>query len=174
MAAGIQKRYADANVAPPRLLYTDRDCCSAGDQSRFQRLFGEWPNLEVRLDIWHFMRRMAFGCTSESHPLFSPFLKQLSNCIFEWDSQDDLCSAICEELQGKGVQCPSNEAVVKAIKKEELGKYCRRKTRGVEATTKAIEDLILAFTALLVVLIQQVFLFLKKTWQILIRNKNDT
>lgn len=88
MADGIVSRYKAASVADPILLYTDRDCCSYQGASKFQALFNEWPNLLIRLDIWHFMRRIAFGCTSEQHPLYSVFMSNLSQCIFEWDKED--------------------------------------------------------------------------------------
>ena len=44
--------------------------------------------MQVRLDIWHFMRRLARGCSTESHPLYGVFMAKLSSCIFEWDSED--------------------------------------------------------------------------------------
>ena len=53
-----------------------------------QTLFYKWTNIQVRLDIWHFMRRLARGCSSESHPLYGTLMAKLSSCIFEWDSQD--------------------------------------------------------------------------------------
>ena len=62
MAEGLVKRYATAGEAAPLILYTDRDCCGCQDQSRFNALFSSWPNMVVRLDIFHFMRRLAAGC----------------------------------------------------------------------------------------------------------------
>ena len=53
-----------------------------------QALFSRWEGLEVRLDVWHFMRRLARGCTSESHPLYATWMSKLSACIFEWDRSD--------------------------------------------------------------------------------------
>ncbi|XP_057300249.1 uncharacterized protein LOC130630686 [Hydractinia symbiolongicarpus] len=78
MADGIVDRYAKANVTPPIILYTDRDCCCYNGPSKFNVLFSAWPNLTVKLDIWHFMRRISFGCTSESHPLYGVFMAKLS------------------------------------------------------------------------------------------------
>ena len=112
MADGIQKRYRDARVKPPKILYTDRDCCSLGEKSRFQRLFLSWSELKVILDIWHFMRRIASGCMSESHPLYGPFMSQLSNCIFEWDEGD---YNLLYKAKKQGVLDPSEVAVKKAI-----------------------------------------------------------
>ena len=40
------------------------------------------------MDIWHFMRGIARGCTAESHPLYGVFMSHLSEAIFEWDKND--------------------------------------------------------------------------------------
>ena len=88
LADGLMQRFQAGNVAPSIILYTDRDCCSDSGDSKFNRLFNQWPSLKVRLDIWHYIRRIAVGCTSESHPLYGIFLTQLSGCIFEWDDDD--------------------------------------------------------------------------------------
>eukprot|EP00057_Strongylocentrotus_purpuratus_P007491 XP_011661965.1 PREDICTED: uncharacterized protein LOC105437258 [Strongylocentrotus purpuratus] len=37
----------------------------------------------VRLDIFHFMRRLVAGLTTEHHPLSGTFLSKLSSCVFE-------------------------------------------------------------------------------------------
>ena len=50
-----------------------------------QKLFFKWGSIQVRLDVW---RRLARGCTSESHPLYGTFMAKLSSCIFEWDTDD--------------------------------------------------------------------------------------
>ena len=55
------------------------------------------------------MRRLARGCSSESHPLYATFMGKISNCIFEWDPSDVdvLRAAKREELVQEGVQRPS-------------------------------------------------------------------
>ena len=69
LAAGLVSRYHRAGQQDPAVLYTNRDCCwLGGGRSRLQELFAEWPQLVVRLDAWHFMRRFAPGVTSPSHP----------------------------------------------------------------------------------------------------------
>ena len=52
MANGLMRRYSEAGVAPPEVLYVDRDCCSA---SKTKDLFSLWEKLVARLDIWYFM-----------------------------------------------------------------------------------------------------------------------
>jgi hypothetical protein len=127
MADGLINRFSRAGVTPPVLLYTDRECCSTQEGgSKLQLLFSAWENLLVRLDIFHFMRRLAVGVTSESHPLYSVFMASLSRCIFEWDQQDleSLYAAKKSELVGNGVKNPSSEAVRSAVGKKELAQHC--------------------------------------------------
>ena len=49
-------------------------------------------------------------------------------------------------LQVQGVSQPLMNAIEKAITKHEMAKHCCRRMRGVEDTTKAIEELMLQFT----------------------------
>lgn len=144
MADGLEKRYAGAGVEAPQILYTDRDCCCSEEgQSKFKSLFSSWPNMVVRLDIFHIMRRLAAGCNSESHPLYGVFMGSLARCIFEWDADDLalLYSAKRGELEMAGVTNPSEEVITKAVTKEEMARHCRRWTRGVEETSRLIESL---------------------------------
>ena len=53
MVNGLTRRYSKAGVLPPKILYIDRDCCSA---TKSKDLFSLCDNLVVRLDIWHLMR----------------------------------------------------------------------------------------------------------------------
>ena len=148
LAVGLMERYDRAGQQQPQLVYTDRDCCSQHGPSKYQLLFFRWDGLQVRLDVWHFMRRLAGGCTSEAHPLYGTFMAQLSNCIFEWDFDDFnvLMSAKRGELIQAGVPDPSESAVKKAITRGELAKHCRRRTRGAENTVEMIEALLLALS----------------------------
>ncbi len=83
MAADLIRRYSDADVAPPQLLYVDYECCREGTgQTKLKQRFGGWPDLVVKLDIYHFMRRLASGCTKDAHPLYPIFMSRLSSCIF--------------------------------------------------------------------------------------------
>ena len=148
LADGLINRYSRAGQPPPVLLYTDRDCCCTNGPSKYQILFQKWDGIRVRLDIWHYIRRLAGGCSTESHPLYGTFMAGLSACIFEWDSGDYqlLMQAKRAELIAAGIPNPSGDAVKKAIKKEELARHCRRKTRGVEQTMELIEELLLSLS----------------------------
>ncbi|KAF1374347.1 hypothetical protein PFLUV_G00228130 [Perca fluviatilis] len=144
MVAGVMERYRQAAIAPPVLLYVDCGCCISEGSSKLQTRFGEWPDLHIRLDIWHFMRRLAVGCTTDAHPLYPTFMGCLSACIFEWDAGDLslLRRAKKEQLRQEGVPALSDPAVDARITKNELSQYCRRRTRGEEATISLIERLL--------------------------------
>lgn len=100
----------------------------------------------MRLDVWHFMRRLAVGCTSSSHPLYATFMRKLSLCIFKWDPKDteELKEAKRRELVKAGIANPSQSAVTKALTRAEMARHCRRTTRGTEETTKLLESLLLS------------------------------
>ncbi|KAJ8404578.1 hypothetical protein AAFF_G00334410 [Aldrovandia affinis] len=129
------KKYSQTAVAPPVLLYMD--CVEMG-VNKLQARFGEWTDLNIRLDIWHFMRWLAAGCTTDTHPLYPTFMGCLSACIFEWDPHDValLCQAEKEELRQEGVPLISDVLVDKCITKKELALYCRWRTCGEESTTR--------------------------------------
>ena len=144
LTVGIVKRYREANEPPPQLLYADSNCCSEeGRLSKYRVLFAEWKDLIIKLDIFHFIMRIELGISSESHPLYGTFMQRLSACIFEWDRHDYrlLLTAKKEELAAKGVPSPSDKTAASNISKKELAKHCRRRTRGVEVTTKKLDEL---------------------------------
>ena len=82
MASGVMERYRQAAVPPSVLLYMDCGCCVNEGASKLQTRFAEWPDLHIRLDIWHFMRRLSVGCTTDAHTLYPTFMGCLSACIF--------------------------------------------------------------------------------------------
>ncbi len=127
MAAGLMKRYFDAGVPPPKVLYENQDCC-AGGAVKERDLSSKWSELSISLDIWHFMPQFAIGCTTESHPLYGMFLGCLSQCIFKWSKEDlqMFKRAKCCELKKSGITNPSYEDVIRRITKE-LATHCPRK-----------------------------------------------
>ncbi len=133
MCSGLVERYNRAGEAPPKVLYVDRDCCSATGKGKAAALFAEWDQLAVRLDVWHFMRRFAVGVTTDCHPLYSVFMKNLSACIFEWDASD--VERLKEAKRSSGCQPTSKE----------LARHCRRRTRGAQETKQLIEKLLRDF-----------------------------
>ena len=147
MAAGLMRRYRDAGVAQPRVLYVDRDCCSSHGGSKAAAAFQEWDKLVVRLDIWHLMRRYASGVTTESHQLYKPFLQQLSASIFLWDPEDTarLLNAKRRTLEAQGMTFSSDAGVWRHVSRREMALHCRRRTRGAAATERLTDDLLQTF-----------------------------
>jgi len=145
MATGLVNRYQQSSQPPPVLLYVDRDCCSAATR----RLFQPWQDLHIRLDIWHFMRRFASCCTTESHPMYGLFMSKLSACIFQWDSEDvaALHHAKSAELAEKSASGFTDADLQRKVSRKELALHCRRTTRGTEETTRLLEELITCFAS---------------------------
>ena len=132
------------------MLYTDRDCCIQGGRpSKYQQLFSSWEGLQVRLDIWHYMRRITGAVTSESHPLYGLFMSRLSSLIFEWDAGDlqRLIEAKKAKLMRAGVPNPEDTAARKASSRRKLARHCRRRTRGLAQTIESIEALLFSFSS---------------------------
>lgn len=145
MTTGLMKRFQDAKMSPPKVSYVDRDCCS----SKLRTMFHEWGDTALRLDVWHFMRRFAAGCSSESHALYPTFMSRLSGCVFKWDSEDlqRLYAAKQSELHAKGVWSVRKEDVSLHVTKKELALHCKRRTRGIPETTRLIKELIDVFAS---------------------------
>ena len=80
---------------------------------------------QVRLKVWHFMRRLARGCTSESHPLCMAPLGVHSLPTYLNDFEN-LVSAKRAKLVQVGVSEPAPSSIRKAISKEELVNHCKR------------------------------------------------
>ncbi|MEQ2213555.1 hypothetical protein XENOCAPTIV_016867 [Xenoophorus captivus] len=138
MAKGLQKRYKQARRSPPEVLYVDRDCCRAeGNSGAAAALFASWPLLEVRLDIWHFIRRLTAGVTAESHPLYPDFMRRISASIFEWDPED-----VSRLKRAKQAERSRRGAVHSA---KEMAQHCRRRTRGAQETERLLSETIQAF-----------------------------
>ncbi len=142
MCSGLMERYRRAGNPPPQVLYVDRDCCSTTGKSKVGAMFHEWDQLVIRLDPWQFMMRFTAGVTSESHPLYDPFMGRLFSCIFEWDAEDlkRLQEAKQLELrQTKDVKASSKPTA------EELVRHCRHQTREPQMTKQLIEQLLKDF-----------------------------
>ncbi|XP_073667611.1 uncharacterized protein [Paramisgurnus dabryanus] len=144
MIDGLVKRYQQAGVDPPAVLYVDCGCCTEVGETKLKTRFRGWPDLLIRLDIWHFMRRIAVGCTTDAHQLYPIFMARLSACIFEWDAADVavLRRAKKELLVSQGWPVLTDEVVSKHLSKQELALHCRRRTRGEETTILLLERLL--------------------------------
>ncbi|XP_063078737.1 uncharacterized protein LOC134468795 [Engraulis encrasicolus] len=137
MAEGLVQRYREAGRAPPKVLYVDRDCCAAGAAAG---MYLEWPELVVRLDIWHLTCRFARGVSMDSHLLYGPFMSRLSFAIFEWDHADVELLTLAKRREanlGATAQIQLSNA--------ELLCHCRRRTRGAAETQRLIQEALDAF-----------------------------
>ena len=107
LADGLVRRYREAKQQPPILLYTDRDCCCATGPSKYQQLFSEWDGLIVRLDVWHFMRRIAgmYVCTCTVKP---PKRGHFGTVAFVLSSEVVLLSEVAPFLLLNPIQCVRN------------------------------------------------------------------
>lgn len=82
-----------------------RDCC---DPSPISKLFDNWCSVEnptqIRLDVFHWMRRLEAGIYTQAHPLHPIFMTKLSEAIFEINSDDldNLRKAKLSELHKDG------------------------------------------------------------------------
>ena len=141
MLVGVINRYTRAQVSSPEIIYVDQDCCRASPLQ--QVLAASAWNTTIRLDIWHFMRRIATGFTTDTHQLYSCIMRLLSNCIFHWDEQNPsfLVKSKRNELTAQHLFVKSDADIMKRLSRYELAQHCRRKTRGVAETTEIISKL---------------------------------
>lgn len=143
MFEGIQRRYEDANVNPPEVVYVDQDCCGP---NFIGKKFESWSATQVRLDIWHFMRRISSACTTESHALYPQFMRRLSGCIFYWSEEDLAALKLAKETQAmkEGVTVQGKEQ--EWLTKKELALHCRRTTRSPVEIRQQINKLLEVFS----------------------------
>ncbi|KAH3786653.1 hypothetical protein DPMN_164760 [Dreissena polymorpha] len=106
-----------------------------------------WPDLVVRLDVWHFMRRLAVGVTTDTHRLYATFMGQLSATNFQWYRTDLnlIKSAKREELIYSNIQNPSDSDIQARLDRKELSLHCRRMTRSTEVITERIQAVLELF-----------------------------
>lgn len=134
MSSGLMDRYRRAGKPPPQVLYVDWDCCLTTGKNKVEAMFHEWDQLVIRLDPWQFIMRFTAGLTSESHPLYGPFMGRLFSCIFEWDAED--LKRLQEAKQAETSKNPTAE---------ELVRHCRHQTRQPQVTKQLIEQLLKDF-----------------------------
>ncbi|XP_072293385.1 uncharacterized protein [Eucyclogobius newberryi] len=146
MVAGLIRRYRQAGVNPPLALYVDCGCCVEAGTTKLQARFSGWPNTAIRLDIWHFMRRLAQACSTNAHQLYPQFMSRLSSCIFEWDAADLalLMHAKRQQLLLAGHPYKSDAEIKNLLSVDELASHCKRRTRRESCTLELLEKLLQA------------------------------
>ncbi|KAH3848165.1 hypothetical protein DPMN_090522 [Dreissena polymorpha] len=125
MLGGIIKRYTDAEMSPPSIVYVDRDCC--GTTPLRQALTKAGWKTHIRLDVWHFMRGISTGCTTDSHRLYATFMGLLSNALFQWDHDDldHLKKAKAGELKHQLINCKTDNEIMSRLRRPEMALHCR-------------------------------------------------
>ncbi|XP_043228355.1 uncharacterized protein LOC122384727 [Amphibalanus amphitrite] len=147
MGRSLVMRYRDATMGLPRLLYVDTGCCGGSENTPAApalRWFPGWESVPVRLDAEHFMLRMAAGVTTKRHQLYGRLVSGLADAIFETDPADmkALVRAKRHELRARGLVNVTDEMARQAVTEAERQRHCRRRTRGVDVTTRAIDELL--------------------------------
>ena len=140
------KRHLDAGVYPSTVLYVDRDS-RRGIAVETKRLLSQWSEMEISLDIWHFMRCIAVGCTTQSQPKYAIFLGRLFHCTFVWSQEDlkPLIPATHCKVTTNGVKDPSEEDFIKKSAKKSLRPIATGKSLVWKKPTYLIHDLIDTF-----------------------------
>ncbi|XP_062609016.1 uncharacterized protein LOC134270784 [Saccostrea cucullata] len=139
----IQRRYREASVNPLEVVNVDRDCCGP---NYVGKKFPSWSATQVRLDIWHFMRRISSACTTESHALYPLFMGRLSGCIFQWSEEDLTALKEAKETQANSAGVTVRGKERDWLSKKELGLHCRRTTRSPVEISQRIEELLDVFS----------------------------
>ena len=134
MVRGLVHRYKKRGKAAPSVLYTNRDCCSSapGQPGKVQQMFIAWPDLNVCLNIGHFMRWLAVGCSTYAHQLHGTFMAMMASCILELDPMDmvALQKAKKAELISQPLHNPSDASINKHLTKKEVQLHYQKGTRG--------------------------------------------
>lgn len=80
----LRRRHDINNVPPCDLIYTDNYCCS---RQKWQGVWKIWnENAMVKLDGFHFMRRISMNLTTGRHNAWSEaFINDISDCIYSVD-----------------------------------------------------------------------------------------
>lgn len=79
--------YKMADFPPPDCIWVDRGCCVESGTPSLMKIFHPWKST-LRLDIFHFIRRLGLAADSEHHPAFGAFMSHLSYAIFKWNKDD--------------------------------------------------------------------------------------
>ncbi|KAF4648048.1 hypothetical protein FOL47_003818, partial [Perkinsus chesapeaki] len=136
------------------VLYVDRDCCEVSGNSgsgKYNNLFHEWPNLQVRLNSMHYMARFSSLLTHPSHPLYAVFKRRLRDCIFTRDEGDmrSLLDSKKNELLSNGTRVeslPSQRQLLAMVPGSDIQKFVRRRIRPAPDIDRLISNLLLQFS----------------------------
>jgi len=115
----------------PKVVYVDDECCGAW-RPLLQNL---WPEVVIRLDGYHAIRRLTGTTTSTQHPWHGTFCAQLSKALYTYDAGE------LRRLQ----EARTKAGESKALPKETKSKYVPRVIADAERIEKAIGFVIESF-----------------------------
>ncbi|XP_058611963.1 uncharacterized protein LOC131527121 [Onychostoma macrolepis] len=166
MYGGLSRRYIFAGVPKAKYQWVDRDCCAAfripNPEAQEHLLWDSWKTTEaivaaatsghlintcasrkeynsdinIKLDLFHCMRRFSRECVSEHHPLHSAFCKFLS-AAFSVVDQTDL-----QRLKQAYVFCgivPANPT------KQHTREHCRTRVPHPKELLERVESVLQRF-----------------------------
>ncbi|CAM4569843.1 unnamed protein product [Leuciscus chuanchicus] len=132
------RRYRDAGVEPPQLLYVDRDCCSSHGGSKTADMFRKWDKLVVRLDICHLMGRFASGVTTRATSCISP---SCSSCLRASSCGTQRTQPGCSTRRKGCLRRFSSDAGVwRHVSRRDMAFHCRCRTHGAAETERLIGE----------------------------------
>ena len=110
MMTAIAKRYEDAQQPPPHTIYQDKECCSGiretgssvhvvdersppqhthRRETKMLKLYRRLnPFIVLKLDIFHWMRRLLRGITNEKHAFVPGFFREIRLAVFVLFKED--------------------------------------------------------------------------------------
>lgn len=103
--------------------------------------------MKIRLDIWHFMRRISVGCTTDSHSLYPGFMNKISLSLFMRDDSNlqALKEAKRAELEAKSLHLTDAD-LLRNISRAEMARHCKRLTKGSSEIETLISQLIESYS----------------------------
>ena len=141
LVEAIALRYAEAQEPPPHTIYQDKECCSGfretvapvhviddlcrtnRRETKMLRLFRRLnPSIVLKLDIFHWMRRLLKGITNEKHAFVPGFFREIRMAMFVLFKEDfdRLLQAIMTFRKCDGARAEQ------LVKKEEVCRFVRK------------------------------------------------
>uniref|UniRef100_A0A0G4IBX2 Uncharacterized protein n=1 Tax=Chromera velia CCMP2878 TaxID=1169474 RepID=A0A0G4IBX2_9ALVE len=96
----LRERWKREGAKPVRVVWVDRDCCSGKIRELFSILAANGEEVEVKLDLFHFINRML-KAAKQGHPYFVLYAKELQKACSILRASD-LDKLIEVECSGEG------------------------------------------------------------------------
>ena len=115
----------------PKIVYVDDECC--GGWSQMLQTF--WPDVVVKLDPMHAMKRLTETTSSTQHPDHGSFCSKLTSCVFKYDGK------VMERISQAWLTEHGDSTLPQQVKQ----KYVPRIIPGPQLIVDAIEKLLQEF-----------------------------